>query len=147
MGIALSQERPTLCVDFDNTLHAYTSGWQGADVVADGPVPGAMEWLQDVARRFDVCIYSSRSKENGGVDAMRHALIRWMTEYVEQSGQYRADLYASDAARQFVALHLRFPTQKPAAFLTIDDRAICFRGRFDELDPETLLTFKPWSER
>jgi hypothetical protein len=146
MGVTLS-EKPTLAVDFDGVLHAYDSGWQGADVVADGPVPGAMQWLSDVSGRFDVCIYSSRSKEKGGVDAMRNAIIRWMTDEIATSGEYRADQYANRAAREFVALHLRFPTQKPAAFLTIDDRAICFQGSFEQLDPETLLAFKPWNKR
>jgi hypothetical protein len=56
-------------------------------------------------------------------------------------------MYADRAAREFVALYLRFPTQKPAAFLTIDDRAICFQGSFEQLDPETLLAFKPWNKR
>lgn len=27
--------KPILAVDFDGTLHSYTSGWKGADVVAD----------------------------------------------------------------------------------------------------------------
>jgi hypothetical protein len=143
----VSENKPTLVVDFDGVLHAYTSDWQGADVVADGPVPGAMDWLQQVSRHFDVYIYSSRSKDKGGIDAMRNAIIRWMTEKVEESGEYRADMYADRVAREFVALHLRFPTQKPAAFLTIDDRAICFQGSFAQLDPETLMAFKPWNKR
>lgn len=37
---------------------------------------------------------------------------------------------------------IKFPTKKPGAFLTIDDRAICFDGEFQ--DPEELLNFKPW---
>jgi hypothetical protein len=35
----------TICVDFDGVLHSYASGWKGAGVVADGPVDGAIEWL------------------------------------------------------------------------------------------------------
>lgn len=31
-----------LCIDFDGVLHAFRTGWQGHDVVADGPVPGAV---------------------------------------------------------------------------------------------------------
>ena len=42
---------------------------------------------------------------------------------------------------------LKFPTQKPYAFLMIDDRAICFQGKFDDLDPKELLNFKPWHKR
>ncbi len=39
---------------------------------------------------------------------------------------------------------LKFPIQKPAAFMTIDDRAFCFRGRFPgraEIDD-----FLPWNK-
>lgn len=30
-----SVRKPILAVDFDGTLHAYTSGWKGADIVSD----------------------------------------------------------------------------------------------------------------
>ena len=39
---------------------------------------------------------------------------------------------------------LEFPTKKPAAFLTIDDRAICFDGTFPSKDE--MLNFKPWNK-
>ena len=39
---------------------------------------------------------------------------------------------------------LKFPTKKPAAFLTIDDRAICFDGTFPST--ETMMSFKPWNK-
>ena len=43
--------------------------------------------------------------------------------------------------------NIRFPTQKPAAFLTIDDRAVCFEGDWSALDPAMLAAFKPWNKR
>jgi hypothetical protein len=119
-------KKPILCVDFDGVLHAYTSGWQGADVVADGPVEGAIDFLRRAGEFWDVQIYSSRSKDVGGIDAMQLWLLKhgWKPE--------------TDPP-------LSFPTQKPAAFLTIDDRALTFEGKF--WDPKDLLAFKPWNKR
>jgi hypothetical protein len=40
---------------------------------------------------------------------------------------------------------LKFPVKKPAAFLTIDDRAICFNGTFPT--SAEMMAFKPWYKR
>jgi hypothetical protein len=41
-----------------------------------------------------------------------------------------------------------FPIGKPPGFVTIDDRAITFKGDWnaDELKPENLKQFKTWTE-
>lgn len=116
-----------ICIDFDGVLHSYTSGWQGADVVADPPVPGAIEWIRHMLYDdgFDPQIYSSRSRQEGGIDAMRN----WLKE----NGMTYEEVH-----------QLQFPTQKPAAFLTIDDRAICFNGTFPPLG--YMRDFKPWNK-
>lgn len=132
---------PIVLVDFDGVIHSYSSGWQGADVVGDPPVRGAIDWLVEhlpipepisaMGPPYtgpEVQIYSSRSRQSGGVKAMQEWLVR--------NGLHRA--YISEGI-------LKFPTQKPAAFLTIDDRAICFDGRFPT--SEEMMAFKPWNKR
>lgn len=121
---------PILCVDFDGVIHAYTSGWQGIDVVADGPVPGAIEFLSEAVHHFKVCIYSSRSCESRGIMAMRHAIREW---------QIDAGIGVS------ILSFLAFPSEKPPAFLTIDDRAVCFDGTFPDIP--RLLAFQPWNKK
>ena len=115
----------TICIDFDGVLHSYKSEWQGADCISDPPVPGAIEWLDTLCRDDDieVCIYSSRSSQNGGIEAMK----AWLWKY-------RMPTVTFD--------RLKFPFKKPAAFLTIDDRCICFNGTWPTI--EAMKSFQPW---
>ena len=124
-----------LCVDFDGVLHSYTSGWQGAGVINDPPVIGAMDWLHRMwcTGNYEVHIYSSRSKDVEGIKAMQTWLLEWLE--AEQLGENAAIAIVDD---------LHFPTQKPPAYLTIDDRAICFRGTFPSL--QELDNFTPWNK-
>ncbi|HEY1249081.1 MAG TPA: hypothetical protein VGE97_08850 [Nitrososphaera sp.] len=118
--------KPILLLDFDGVIHSYMSGWQGEDVVADPPVPGVFEWIQAALVHFDICIYSRRSSSVDGRIAM--------FDYIRK--------YAPSIVRQ-----LQFVDEKPAAFLTIDDRCICFNGLWsdEQYDPASLLLFKPWN--
>lgn len=129
--------KPILCVDFDGVIHSYSSGWQGVDVIPDPPVPGAIKWLWKATEWFDVHIYSSRSKEPSG----RIAMYNWLVE--QASKEYGEDREMAELIGKAVT----FSHEKPAAFLTIDDRAICFEGDWNEIDPADLLNFKPWNKR
>jgi len=42
-------KKPILVLDFDGVLHSYTSGWQGATVIADPPTRGMVEFLRAAA--------------------------------------------------------------------------------------------------
>lgn len=129
--------KPILCVDFDGVIHSYVSKWTTADEILDGPVPGAIKWLYAACEHFQVCIYSSRSKEQSG----RNAMARWI--YDQACEEFGID----SVIPSFLVNTITFSAEKPAAFLTIDDRAICFEGDWSKLDPETLLKFKPWNKR
>ena len=121
-----------LCLDFDGVIHSYTSGWQGADVIPDPPVPGAIPALWSYINHFHVHIFSSRSNQDGGIQAMKDWLYKWNN--IEQGKQ----LINGQDILEFVS----FPTEKPPAFVSIDDRCITFNGTFPT--SHELLAFQPW---
>jgi hypothetical protein len=126
--------RPILCLDFDGVLHSYKSGWKGAAIIPDPPVPGMVDFLRRVVKDFDVHIFSSRSHQEGGISAMRS----WLWCAIE-------DEYGPTKEANALFDVLKFPVEKPAAKVTLDDRAITFNGIWPDIS--TLLNFKPWHER
>ncbi len=127
--------KPILCVDFDGVLHSYTSGWQGANVVSDPPVEGALHFLVAAMQYFRVAIYSSRSNQEGGIRAMREWLGFWSVD--AEHGMPRDFDHGAWGA-------IEWPTEKPPAMVTLDDRAITFTGAWPEM--EALRNFKPWNK-
>lgn len=124
--------KPILCLDFDGVIHSYTSGWKGAAIIPDPPVPGALAFMLGALHHFDVVIFSSRSHQPGGLKAMR----LWLREH---AGQTWYETPAGPGLED-----VRFTTEKPPALVTIDDRALTFTGEWPELT--TLLAFKPWNK-
>jgi hypothetical protein len=141
----MKMEKPILCVDFDGVIHSYTSGWKGETVIPDPPVRGAIKWLWKATEWFDVQIYSSRSKSPNAIIEMK----RWLIQHsVDQLGLDHPMAGAGGSVDGFnIPYPIKFASEKPAAFLTIDDRAICFEGEWDDLEPADLLNFKPWNKR
>ena len=125
--------KPILCLDFDGVIHSYSSGWKGADVVADPIVPGALLFIQEALKHFTVAIFSSRSNQPGGIAAMQTWLGNWALSEM-----------AVDEDLAWVQA-LQWPTEKPPALVTIDDRCIQFDGTWPAI--ETLMGFKPWNKK
>lgn len=121
-----------LCLDFDGVLHSYTSPWTGIDIIPDPPVPGAMEFIFKASEEFTIHVFSSRSSTPAGIKAMSDWLHKHL---VDELGGVRGYVIWAE---------IEFPTQKPPAFLTIDDRAILFTGTFPTVSE--LLGFKPWNK-
>jgi hypothetical protein len=130
--------KPILCLDWDGVIHSYTSGWKGADVIPDPPVPGALPFIAHAMEYFRVAIFSSRSNQPGGLQAMREYIGYWSVD--PEHGMGDDFDHAAWSA-------IEWPTEKPPAFVTIDDRALCFTGNFADFAPVTLLAFKPWNKK
>lgn len=130
-----TQYKPSLCLDFDGVLHSYTSGWKGADIIEDPPVPGAIAFLKEAVKHFEVYIFSSRSHQHNGQVAMR----TWLGSHIiaDDPG------IVMDDPPWFAAIH--WADNKPAATVSIDDRCITFTGEWPSM--EALLAFKPWNKK
>lgn len=127
--------KPILCIDFDGVIHAYSRGWQDGSIY-DGLVPGFVPWAINANKYFSLHIYSSRSKSPDGPRQMRE----WMqSRLCEQLMPSEVEIFID----MFTFCH-----EKPAAFLTIDDRAIQFRGDWTAwwLQPAELINFKAWTQ-
>ena len=130
--------KPTICVDFDGVIHSYERGWQDGAIYGT-VVPGFFEWVERAAAHFRLVVYSSRSRDLEQCRAMQVWLVdRWQ------------ERHSADPQPYLSLFHLiEFAHQKPAAWLTIDDRAIRFDGDWSapELQPDAILAFKPWMNR
>ncbi len=99
-------KRYTVAVDFDGVIHSYTSPWQGASVIPDPPVPGAIDWLNKIVEKFEVVVHTTRGDQEGGNDAVR--------TYLRERG--------------YTGPELRVTSNKVAALVYVDDRAWRFTG-------------------
>lgn len=115
--------KKTVVFDFDGVIHSYTSGWKGEDVIPDPPVTGIKDSVQQIRNAgYEVVVVSTRCATSKGLEAVK---------------TYLAD--------NEIAVD-RVCKEKPPAIVYIDDRAICFDGKSDEL-LEKIEQFKPWYQR
>lgn len=117
----------TICVDFDGVIHQYTTKWQGADVIPDPPVPGALDFLRALHKaKVDIVIHTTRA------DTPDHALavLRWLN----QNGLERE-----------ICDKLSVTNLKIGAIAYLDDRGWQFNGTFPDVNE--LMAFRPWYKR
>ena len=132
--------KPILCLDFDGVIHSYTSGWNDARQVSDPPVDGAVDFIISAMEHFEIHIFSSRSNQEGGLLAMQTWLHDQFYERFYTPSGYTKNV--DEFMSSFESI--RWPTEKPPAFLTIDDRAITFTGVWPSITD--LKNFKPWNK-
>jgi hypothetical protein len=132
------QGKPVLALDFDGVIHSYEKGWQDGAIYG-GVTEGFFDWAAKAKQHFRLMIYSSRSgshKERQPMEDWLHVQLQGWKWDCEAKGDVIPDLSFFD---------FEFPDRKPPAFLTIDDRAVCFHGSWDACDPALLLNFHPWN--
>jgi hypothetical protein len=99
----------TVCLDFDGVLHPYRSGWKGETVIPDPPIHGTREAVVRLKQQYRVVVHSSRCRTPEG----RAAVEAWLRQH--------------DIPIDEVCEH------KPPALVYVDDRALPFRGDWDQV--------------
>lgn len=107
--------------DFDGVIHSYQNGWNGVDLALDPPTKEIKETIDILKNDYTIIIYSSRCSHELG--------IKCIEDYCKEHNIYYDNI----------------SNIKPAAYLTIDDRCICFDG--DSLSLiNKIKTFVPWNK-
>lgn len=114
--------KPTICVDFDGVIHAYSKGWTSATDIYDEPTDGAVQAIAKLRERFRVVVLSTRL--TNGVAAVA-AVRTWL----EKHGIKVDSLSA----------------KKVPAVAYIDDRAVNFDGCWARTTDE-VMAFQPWTK-
>jgi 5'(3')-deoxyribonucleotidase len=122
-------KKPIICIDFDGVIHSYEHGWQNGSIYGT-VTTGFFGWAAKAQEKFDLYIYSSRSSTPEGIKAMDD----WLKEQAHKHWDGPT-------------IYFHFVSEKPPAWITIDDRAIQFKGNWlaDDLNINALANFKPWN--
>ena len=100
--------KPTIAVDFDGVVHAYSQGWQGGEIY-DGPISGAIQALKTLSDRgYNLVISTARED----TEAVEEKLKEWIGH----------------------DLCFEVTNRKPIAIAYIDDRAVHFTNWNDILE-------------
>lgn len=114
----------TIAVDFDGVIHSYTSPWISATEIPDPPVDGAIDWLNAMAAKFTIVIFTTRGKTGDGKDAV--------ADYLREHG-LRGDV------------EFEVTAEKPPALVYVDDRAYRFTGA-NFPSAEEVHRLRPWNK-
>ena len=115
---------PSIACDFDGVINSYVSEWS-ADELPDPPVPGAIEWLEEITKTCKVIIHSTRVGD-GHIPLIRAWLL--------------------DHGLSMEAIGRLYWIDKPRATVYLDDRAIRFRGKNFPTEQQ-LREHRTWSEK
>lgn len=122
-GAKVETHRPSIAIDVDGVLADYSMGWKGSAVLGF-PNPGAKEFLEALRDAgWHIIVHTTRGKE----------IMEW---WLQEHGLHYDDINENPY------LQGENPG-KPIATIYLDDRAIQFRGDFQQALRE-IKRFRVW---
>ena len=101
--------KKTVCVDLDGVLADYSMGWKGVDHIGD-PLPGAVEFLKKLGKKYSVVIFTTRCNPEINKPESASLLRNRVRDWLEEHGFKYDDIYIG--------------VGKPIASAYVDDRAV-----------------------
>ena len=118
----------TIAIDFDGVIHSYSRGWQGGEIY-DLPVEGTREALTELrAKGWKIYIFSTRTNK-----------IYHKNDHPPQ--EERMKIYLEEHGIPYDKI---WSFGKPMADIYLDDRALNFRGKWDDSLQE-IEQFQVWN--
>lgn len=115
-----------IAIDFDGVIDSY-KGWQGEHTFHE-PISGAREALWELAARgFTIVVYTCRPD----ISEIKKYLIKNNIPFHSINSSHRNK-------------ELGLCREKLAADIYIDDKAVCFEGRWDKAFLDKVVNFKEW---
>jgi hypothetical protein len=110
---------PTVAVDFDGVIHAYSKGWHDGTIY-DAPIPGALEGISTLqGQGFAVYVFTSRDPMAVATWLVQHG-VRARVDF-PWSGAYPFEFWNSTT-------EILVSNRKLPAVVYLDDRAVRFEG-------------------
>jgi hypothetical protein len=126
---AVPKQKPRVCVDLDGVLAKYDR-WRGAENIG-APVPGALEFAQELAKVAEIIIFSTRCSEDR---------IRNDDGYSLSPAQMRIHIIDWLEKHKFPYTDVYIGKGKPSVAAFIDDRAVPCSPQKDTEAFENALT-------
>jgi hypothetical protein len=113
------ETKPTLGIDFDNTIAGYSKGWQGPGNIVEEPIADAKWALDLLSKHFNIVIFSCRAATEVGKKAIAEYMDKYKLPFVE------------------------ITDKKPEGIL-VDDNCVRFDGKWKQTVRE-VSNFENWS--
>jgi hypothetical protein len=142
----------SIAIDFDAVIHKYSKGWQDGSIY-DEHIDGVFEAIRDLMKTNTVFIFSTRSPRQ---------IKRWVTERIMcmEMGDNPHDPQEWTWAKygytcKIIPFWVKFwnkenclgiTKRKLPAMVYVDDRALTFRGNWNET-MDDILNFKTYQQR
>jgi hypothetical protein len=107
--------KPRVLIDFDGPIHKYSKGFGNGEIY-DEPTEGAKEFIDSIKEDYEIVIFTARGSSGDLGTITKTDIAYWLTDF---------GIHFDDIS-----------SEKSPAVAYIDDKAIEFKGDWDDVWPK-----------